>query len=251
MFQSHVLINSSYAPRVVSHPKRALPPPADAADRIVHATLACIEQDGIDGLTVRSIAREAGVNIAAINYYFRSKDQLVALALERMLDHGMRDPLVELDRLLAAGKALRPALVAVLDAVVADAIRFPRAAFAHLHGPIVMQDYRRDVVVRTNAFLERLFARLKKRLVGRGEAAKRAALAQLWSAVQMTTLAPSLMRPFSRLDLRDAKKRRVWVAALVERAVSVEPAKPRAAVRGRGRGGRGRSGGSRRRRHGA
>jgi AcrR family transcriptional regulator len=223
---------------------RALPPPADAADRIVHATLACIEQDGIDGLTVRAIACAAGVNIAAINYYFRSKEQLVALALERMLDHGVRDPLSELERLLAAGKELRAALVTVLDTVLADAIRFPRAAFAHLHGPIVLQDYRRDVVVRTNAFLERLYARIRTRVQGRGDAQKRAALAQLWSAVQLTTLAPSLLRPFTRLDLRDAKKRRAWITALVDRAItSVEPAKPRRAggARGSGRGASGRS----------
>lgn len=213
---------------MTSRSSRALPPPADAADRIVHATLACIEQDGIDGLTVRAIARAAGVNIAAISYYFRGKDQLVALALERMLDHGVRDPLVELERLLAAGKELRASLVAVLDVVVGDAIRFPRATFAHLHGPIVMQDYRRDVVVRNNAFLERLYGRIRKRLQGRGDAARRAALAQLWSAVQMTTLAPSLFRPFTRIDLRDAKKRRAWVAALVDRALTPAPAaKPR------------------------
>lgn len=210
---------------------RAFPPPADAADRIVAATLACIDKDGIDGITIRTIARTAGVNVAAINYYFRTKDHLVALVLERALDRGVEDPLAEFDRLVASGKDARTALTVVLDDVVAHAVRCPRTAFAHFHGPLVLQDYRRDVVVRTNALLERLFQRLRRRLVGRGDEAKRAALAHVWSAVLMTSLAPSLLRPFVRMDLRSAKKRRAWVTALVHRALIEAPKARRAGGR--------------------
>ena len=51
----------------------------------------CIEKDGINNLTTRAIAREAGTNIASINYYFRSKDALVAEALQMSLDHMLGD----------------------------------------------------------------------------------------------------------------------------------------------------------------
>src|SRR5688500_11224794 len=125
--------------------------PADAADRIVVATLRVIERDGLDALTVRTIAREAGANIAAINYYFRSKDDLVALVLERALDRALADPLAELDRRLEAGKDARVALAGAVEAALAAAVQFPRTVVAQLHGPVVMQDYRRDVVVRMNA----------------------------------------------------------------------------------------------------
>lgn len=206
--------------------------PADAADRIVVSTLRAIERDGLDALTVRSIAREAGVNIAAINYYFRSKDELVALVLERALDRALADPLAEFDRLAAAGKDARPALAGAVEAALGAAVKLPRTVVAQLHGPVVMQDYRRDVVVRMNALLDRLFVRLKKRLVGRGEAKKRATLAHLWSAVTMASLAPMLLRPFSKLDLRDAKQRRGWIDALVVNAL-VEA--PKAAGRSRAR----------------
>lgn len=216
--------------------------PADAADRIVVATLRAIERDGLDALTVRSISREAGVNIAAINYYFRSKDDLVALVLERALDRALADPLAEYDRLAAAGRDARVALAGAVEAALGAAVKFPRTVVAQLHGPVVMQDYRRDVVVRMNALLDRMFQRLKKRLVGRGEARKRATLAQLWSAVTMASLAPMLLRPFSRFDLRDAKQRKVWIDALVGSALVEAPKAPR-----RSRGG-GSSRGRRRRR---
>ena len=51
-------------------------------DRIIATTINIIGQEGIQNLTTRSIAKAAAVNIAAINYYFGSKDKLVELALE-------------------------------------------------------------------------------------------------------------------------------------------------------------------------
>jgi len=63
--------------------------------RILEATIACIEQDGIDNLTTRKIAEQAGVNIAAINYYFRSKERLVEEAKQMTLEH-MRGDLLEI-----------------------------------------------------------------------------------------------------------------------------------------------------------
>lgn len=41
--------------------------------KIIEAAIECIEQFGLKGATNRRIAEKAGVNLAAINYYFRSK----------------------------------------------------------------------------------------------------------------------------------------------------------------------------------
>src|SRR5574341_1009582 len=51
--------------------------PLSPRDQILGAVLTAIEKHGIDSLTTRKIAEEAGTNIASINYYFRSKDLLV------------------------------------------------------------------------------------------------------------------------------------------------------------------------------
>jgi len=55
--------------------------------RIIQATIICIEKDGIQSLTTRSVAKEAGVNNAAINYYFGSKDKLLEETLKQITDH--------------------------------------------------------------------------------------------------------------------------------------------------------------------
>jgi len=54
--------------------------------RVVQAAADCIEEYGIQKTTIRAIAARAGMNSAAINYYFSSKDELVRLALERALN---------------------------------------------------------------------------------------------------------------------------------------------------------------------
>jgi TetR/AcrR family transcriptional regulator, regulator of cefoperazone and chloramphenicol sensitivity len=50
--------------------------------KIIDATIRCIEAYGISGANNRRIAEAAGVNIAAINYYFRSKELLIQRVME-------------------------------------------------------------------------------------------------------------------------------------------------------------------------
>jgi len=58
----------------------------DARERILRATLELLqaEQD-VDRVTVRQIAAAAGVNGALINYYFRSKENLLNEAVSRQM----------------------------------------------------------------------------------------------------------------------------------------------------------------------
>ncbi|WP_457335836.1 TetR/AcrR family transcriptional regulator [Rhizobacter sp. P5_C2] len=51
-------------------------------ERILDATFRRLVADGYAALSVREIAKDAGVNHALINYHFRSKDQLVIDVLD-------------------------------------------------------------------------------------------------------------------------------------------------------------------------
>ncbi len=46
-------------------------------DQIIAVTLEAIQTEGLVTLTIRQIAERAGVNVAAVNYHFGSKDALV------------------------------------------------------------------------------------------------------------------------------------------------------------------------------
>lgn len=52
-------------------------------DRILDRTIYLMGQLGTTDVPVRAIAREAGVNVAAVNYYFASKEQMLLQLAER------------------------------------------------------------------------------------------------------------------------------------------------------------------------
>ena len=58
--------------------------PTQTRERILDATFRRLVCEGYAALSVREIAKDAGVNHALINYHFRSKDQLVIDVLDAM-----------------------------------------------------------------------------------------------------------------------------------------------------------------------
>ncbi|AJB26236.1 transcriptional regulator for fatty acid degradation FadQ, TetR family [Bordetella pertussis 137] len=70
-------------------------------------------QQGHDGTSMRQITSAAGVNLAAVNYHFGSKEALVQAVLKRRLEEVNRERLRLLDELEAAagGAPLKPSQI--------------------------------------------------------------------------------------------------------------------------------------------
>lgn len=60
--------------------------PADTKTRILDAAESLFVQGGFDSMSMRQITSAAGVNLAAANYHFGSKDALIQAVLSRQLD---------------------------------------------------------------------------------------------------------------------------------------------------------------------
>lgn len=71
---------------------------------------------GLDGVSLRRLTAEAGVNLAAVNYHFGSKDRLVHEVFSRRLDRLNEERMVALDRWFARGERdLRALIAAFVD----------------------------------------------------------------------------------------------------------------------------------------
>ena len=57
--------------------------------RILDATIAVLARQGIAGVSMRAVAREAGVAVGLANYHFDNKTALICAALERIGDSDM------------------------------------------------------------------------------------------------------------------------------------------------------------------
>ena len=56
-------------------------------EKLIETTARILREKGFKSATVRAITKEAKVNIAAIRYYFGSKEELISAALELSLIH--------------------------------------------------------------------------------------------------------------------------------------------------------------------
>lgn len=185
-------------------------------ERIFLATLTCIEQDGINALTVRGIAKEAGVNTAAINYYFGTKDRLVQMVLKQTLTEGMSGSLDEFEDLIKAREGnIRNALGEFVMIFFGQMINWPRLTEAQLHDALTQQKYDNPAILETNAFFERFLNIVRPILPERSEERHRNAMLQLWLPMMFLAMLPHAFETFAHTNVRDQDWRARYVAGLL------------------------------------
>jgi len=102
---------------------RSLKPPRETQTRILDAAEELFLQHGFEGASMRMLTARAGVNLAAINYHFGSKDALIEAVLRRRLDAMNAERIAALDRLEAACAGQPVAPEAVIRAFVGTSLR--------------------------------------------------------------------------------------------------------------------------------
>ncbi|MBE7384704.1 MAG: TetR family transcriptional regulator [Leptolyngbya sp. SIO1E4] len=84
--------------------------------RILDAAERMFGTHGFDGTTLRSIVRDAGVNLALVNYHFGSKEELYQAVVARMAQPIIERQLAALEQIETAEEP--PALETVLNAFI-------------------------------------------------------------------------------------------------------------------------------------
>lgn len=111
-------------------PRRAAPSAADRDGeprlRIFSAAEAVFAKRGFDAATLREITEAAGVNIAAVNYYFSSKDELVRQVLDRRMTPYTAARLAALEARLAAADGAPLSVADIVEVMVRPIVELSR-----------------------------------------------------------------------------------------------------------------------------
>ncbi len=151
--------------QTIVHPGR------DTKNRILDAAERLMGAEGFD-VPLRAITAEAGVNLAAVNYHFQSKDALLDAVIVRRIAPVNRRRLEMLDSIEAASPDGPLPLEQVLDAFFRPVLESP-AGMSHIR-PLIGRIYSAP-----SEFLNRVYSRHLTEVVRRFVAALQRAQPEL------------------------------------------------------------------------
>lgn len=182
-------------------------------NKIISATITCIEAYGLSGATNRRIAEKAEVNLAAINYYFRSKEAL----LKRVMEITLKNAFDLSDMPPMPGAPARERCVQIFVDLVQGGLQYPGITRAHFYNIIAQGEYDALLVSSVHRFIDDLAADLLARGCTLGSDELKPALMQIFSSTTMISLAPRLFEAHSWGDLHDPRTCRAYIERLVDR----------------------------------
>jgi AcrR family transcriptional regulator len=130
----------------------------DTKERILDAAERLFSESGFSGTSLRNITAEAGVNLAAVNYHFGSKEGLIEEVFSRRLGPMNRERIALLDALEARGTTNDPCLGEIVEAFVGPPLRLSAdpelggLAFMRLLGHAMTQPSARIRLLLTSQF---------------------------------------------------------------------------------------------------
>ena len=175
--------------------------------------LILLKKNGIAGTTNRQIARIAGVNNAAINYYFRSKDVLIQRCMEITLKNAF--DLSEMPPM--PGLSAKDRCITILLDLIQGGLNYPGITRAHFYNILVEGQPDPLLEERLNRFIEDLADDLRGRECKLAPSELKLSLIQIVSVVILEILAPRLFERQQGIDLRDPSTRIDYVTRLVSR----------------------------------
>ncbi|MFP5476684.1 MAG: TetR/AcrR family transcriptional regulator [Gammaproteobacteria bacterium] len=100
---------------------RSLPPDRITRQKIIDSALKLYAQNGIDGVPVRALTTDAGVNVAAVHYHFGSTEALAEAVFGELSERLNAQRVMALEAITAgaAQAARKPAVSAIVRAFVA------------------------------------------------------------------------------------------------------------------------------------
>ena len=181
--------------------------------KIITAAVECIEKQGIQSLTIRSIAKQAEVNSAAINYYFGTKEKLLEEVLKQTLQEMSYMPE---EYLAAEDLPLQDRLPTFFNAVMDGVINFPGITKAHIYAPLMQGNYSSLFVKKFNAFLKDMETYLGKLAAKPKGKNPQSTMIQIVSALILPALMPRLFASYAQVNFENPETRKAYTDSLID-----------------------------------
>jgi AcrR family transcriptional regulator len=182
--------------------------------KILEAAIACVEKIGEGRATVREIAREAGVNVAAINYYFRTKAQL----MDRVREITLENAFDWSDFADSEEKGPRARMACILAHLVAGAQAFPQITRSHFLALLDGESERRAHICEFfTQFMNRLYDDMVSRGMAPGDALRDRLIQAVSASVLGIGLHADLWSAFRGADMKIPAVRDGYIEELLDR----------------------------------
>ena len=178
---------------------------------ILEATINAIEKFGVQSLTTRIIANEAGVNNAALHYYYGTKEELVDLALKQTLDHMLEDTI----DILASKKSIQDRLEKLLDYLIDGVLRYPNLIRAHLNEPLMKGNTESPLLEVFNTWIEKISEPISNDLSPSQIKELKYSIFSVISSLIMGGLLPFSSENFPPVNLNDRQARSHYVNYII------------------------------------
>ncbi len=182
--------------------------------KIILTTIECIEQEGIYGATIRKIAEMAGVNVAAINYHFGSKEQLFKIVMNTTLNESFVQNINDYEEMWQSDT--KKALQLFFEDTLEGAINYPNITKAHLADTFNKSDYNTNTVHKFNEFLTTLHDLIKLELRSETKIESKIVVSQLFASILMIGMMPDLLSEFLNFDLKNKENQQIFVQILLD-----------------------------------
>ncbi len=154
------------------------------------------------------------MNVAAINYHFGSKEQLLNIVMNATLNESFVNNIKDYDDLWQS--ETRKALQLFLEDTLEGALNYPNITKAHLNETFNRSNYETNTVRRLNDFLSEFHNLIQSELKQEADIESRIAVSQLFSSILMLGMMPDLFSRFLNYDLKDKENQQVFVKTLLE-----------------------------------
>jgi AcrR family transcriptional regulator len=187
------------------------PDEAGARERILRAAVHLLLNAPPKGLTTRGIAREAKVNVAAIHYYFQTKENLIEQAYEAATEIGFTHAMQ-----IFARKDLSPRDRAIqfLQGYAVGIVEFPNISRAGFSGML----FAKKASERSARYLGQMFEALREtfREMGETDPKRQAGNALIaLSSIILPFLFMGAFRGISGVEYNDRAERNKYIELLV------------------------------------